>query len=246
MKAAGRRRPLLRPASWAGLSPEPMKPRALVFDAYGTLFDVHSVVLRAGDGIAGDLHSLSTLWRRKQLEFTWLRALMERYEDFWNVTEAALRSAVRQLKIQAGEAQLDSLMQVYLCPLAFPDVRPALEHLSGSPLAILSNGTPKMLESAVDYNALRSCFTEIISVDSVKTYKPSARVYALASHTLNIPAEEILFVSSNSWDAAGAKAFGYRVCSCNRSGAEMEHLGFAPDIITSELHDLVNVIAVAS
>jgi len=221
-----------------------MKPRALVFDAYGTLFDVHSVVLRAGDGIAGDLHSLSTLWRQKQLEFTWLRALMERYEDFWNVTEAALRSAVRQLKIQASPAQLDSLMQAYHFPSAFPDVRPALEHLKGSPLAILSNGTPKMLESALNCNDLRSCLTEIISVDRVKTYKPSPRVYELGPHILNIPAEQILFVSSNSWDAAGAKAFGYRVCWCNRSRAEMEHLGFAPDVIVSELDDLVNVLAV--
>jgi 2-haloacid dehalogenase len=211
-----------------------MKPRALVFDAYGTLFDVHAVVLRADDGIAGDLLSLSTLWRRKQLEFTWLRALMERYEDFWNVTQAALRSAVRQLKIQASEAQLDRLMQAYLFPPAFPDVRPVLEHLNGSPLAILSNGTPKTLESAVDCNDLRSCFTEIISVDRVKTYKPSARVYAPGPHTLNIPAEEILFVSSDSWDAAGTKAFGYRVCWCNRNGSEMEHLGFSPDIIVSE------------
>jgi 2-haloacid dehalogenase len=221
-----------------------MKPRALVFDAYGTLFDVHSVVLRAGDGIAGDLHSLSTSWRQKQLEYTWLRALMKRYEDFWNVTEAALRSAVGQLKIQASPAQLDSLMQAYLFPSAFPDVRPALEHLKGFPLAILSNGTPKMLESAVNHNGLRSCFTEIISVDRVKMYKPSARVYALGPHILNIPAEQILFVSSNSWDAAGAKAFGYRVCWCNRSGAEMEHLGFAPDIVVSELHDLVNGLAI--
>ena len=222
-----------------------MKPRAVVFDAYGTLFDVHSVVLHADDGIGDNLHSLATLWRQKQLEFTWLRALMERYEDFWKVTEAALRSTVRQLKIQASEARLDSLMQAYLIPSAFPDVKRALEHLKGFPLAILSNGTPKMLESAVSYNDLRSCFSEIISVDSVKTYKPSARVYALGPRILNTPAEQILFVSSNSWDAAGAKAFGYRVCSCNRSGAEIEHLGFPPDMIVSELHDLVNVMAVA-
>jgi 2-haloacid dehalogenase len=222
-----------------------MKPRAIVFDAYGTLFDVHSVVLRAGDGMAGDLHSLSTLWRQKQLEFTWLRALMERYEDFWNVTEAALRSVVRQLKIQATEARLENLMQAYLFPSAFPDVRPALQQLTGFPLAILSNGTPKMLESAVSSNDLRSSFSEIISVDSVKTYKPSARVYALGPQILNTPAEQIFFVSSNSWDAAGAKAFGYRVCWCNRGGTEMEHLGFAPDIIASELHDFVNVMAAA-
>ena len=153
-----------------------MKPRAVVFDAYGTLFDVHSVVLHAGDGIGHNLHSLATLWRQKQLEFTWLRALMGRYEDFWNVTEAALRSAVRQLKIQASEARVDSLMQAYLIPSAFPDVRRALEHLKGFPLAILSNGTPKMLESAVSYNDLRSCFSEIIWVWLLWNDTPNGRI----------------------------------------------------------------------
>jgi 2-haloacid dehalogenase len=110
-----------------------MKPRALVFDAYGTLFDVHSVVLRAGDGIARDLHPLSTLWSQKQLEFTWLRALMERYEDFWNVTEAALRSAVGQLGIQASEAQLDSLMQVDLFPSSITGRKTCFGTLEGVP-----------------------------------------------------------------------------------------------------------------
>jgi len=206
-----------------------MKPKAFVFDAYGTLFDVHSVVLRAGDGIPGDLHALSTLWRQKQLEYTWLRSLMERYEDFWDVTAAALRSAVTQLKIDASSAQLDRLMQAYLRPSAFPDARPALDALKGAPLAILSNGSPKMLESAVSHNRLEHYFAEIISVDTVKTYKPSPRVYALATEILNLPASEILFLSSNSWDVAGAKAFGYKVCWCNRSQGQMEQLGFWPD-----------------
>jgi 2-haloacid dehalogenase len=215
-----------------------MNDRAFVFDAYGTLFDIHAVVLRAGNGIPGDLDALSPLWRQKQLEYTWLRSLMERYEDFWDVTRAALRAAVRQLKIEASEAQLDELMQAYLLPPAFPDARSALESFSGSTLAILSNGTPKMLESAVNYNRLQSCFAEVISVDRVKAYKPSARVYALGPAILNIPAEEILFVSSNFWDAAGAKAFGYKVCWCNRAGAEVEDLGFAPDIVVSRLDEI--------
>jgi 2-haloacid dehalogenase len=185
------------------------------------------------------LQALSQLWRRKQLEYTWLRALMERYEDFWLVTEAALRSAVRELAIEATDRQLEQLMQAYLVPPAFEDARTALEGLKGaSPLAILSNGSPAMLDSAVRHNGLASYFAEIISVDRVKTYKPSPRVYALGPEILNLPPAEILFVSSNSWDAAGAKAFGYTVCWCNRPGAEMEDLGFGPDFTVRRLDQL--------
>jgi 2-haloacid dehalogenase len=219
-----------------------VKIRALIFDAYGTLFDVHSVVLRAGSKIPGDLQALSALWRQKQLEYTWLRALMESYEDFRAVTEASLRAAVNQLKSEVSETQLDGLIHAYLRPSVFPDARSALEGLNGSPLAILSNGTPKMLESAVNHNGLESYFAEIISVDKVKTYKPSPRVYALGPEVLHLPEGEILFVSSNPWDAAGAKAFGYRVCWCNRNGAEAEHPWFAPDIIVSRLTEIAGAL----
>ena len=216
----------------------PFKPQALIFDAYGTLFDVHSVVQREQANIQGDLHALSNLWRQKQLEYTWLRSLMERYEDFWEVTRAALRSAIMQLKIEASGAQLDRLMQAYLTPQAYPEVIAALDALKGTPIAILSNGSPKMLESAAHHNGLTAYFAEIISVDQVKTYKPSPRVYALAARVLNIPHEEILFVSSNSWDAAGAKAFGYKVCWCNRSQGNMEELGISVDLTVLSL-DLI-------
>src|SRR5580700_7538956 len=219
-----------------------MKPRAVVFDAYGTLFDVYSSVLRDGHGITGDLRALSELWRQKQLEYTWLRALMERYEDFWQVTEAALRFAVRRLSIDATDSQLESLMQAYLVPAAFDDARSALTALKGSPLAILSNGSPRMLDSAVRSNGLESYFAEIISVDRVKTYKPSPRVYALGPEILNLPATEILFVSSNLWDAAGAKAFGYQVCWCNRSGAEVDDIDFAPDFAVHRLDQLAETL----
>jgi len=218
----------------------PPKPRAFLFDAYGTLFDVHSVVLRGGAGIPGDLQALSQLWRRKQLEYTWLRALMERYEDFGLVTETALRFAVRELAIEATDRQLEQLMQSWLFPAAFEDARSALEALNGAlPLAILSNGSPAMLDSAVRHNGLESYFVEIISVDRVKTYKPSPRVYALGPEVLNLDPAEILFVSSNPWDAAGAKAFGYAVCWCNRSGAPIEDLGFAPDFTVRRLDEIV-------
>ena len=219
-----------------------MKPRAFVFDAYGTLFDIHSVVVRAASNIPGDLQTLSILWRQKQLEYTWLRSLMERYEDFWDVTEAALRSAVTQLKIEASDAQLDSLLQAYLFPSPFPDVKPALDALKGVPLAILSNGSPRMLESAVRHSGLEHYFAEVISVDRVKTYKPSPRVYALGAEILKVPASDILFVSSNSWDAVGAKAFGYKVCWCNRSQAHMEHLGFWPDATIIRLDHLADYL----
>ena len=178
----------------------------------------------------------------KQLEFTWLRALMERYEDFWHVTEAALRSAVGQLYIEMTDPQLSGLMHAYLVPTAFDDASIALEAFNGVPMAILSNGSPKMLDSAVRHSGLESNFTEIISVDRVKTYKPSPKVYALGPEILHLPPEEILFVSSNSWDAAGAKAYGYQVCWCNRSHIGMDHLGFAPDFIVSRLHQIAERI----
>ncbi len=211
------------------------KPQAFIFDAYGTLFDVHSIVQREQANIPGDLQALSHLWRQKQLEYTWLRALMERYEDFWQVTEDALRFAVRKLSIDATDSQLERLMEAYLNMSAFDETRSALEGLKGSPLAILSNGSPRMLDSAVRKNGLESFFAQIISVDKVKTYKPSPRVYALGTEVLNLPAAEILFVSSNLWDAAGAKAFGYRVCWCNRTGAEVDDWGFVPDFTVLRL-----------
>jgi 2-haloacid dehalogenase len=213
-------------------------PRAFLFDAYGTLFDVHSIVLRGGAGLPGNLEALSQLWRRKQLEYTWLWALMDRYEDFRHITETALRAAIRELSIDATDRQIEQLMEAYLFPAVFEDVRPALEKLKGSPLGILSNGSPEMLDAAVGNNRLESYFTKIISVDCVKTYKPSPRVYALGPEILNFPAAEILFVSSNWWDAAGAKAFGYQVCWCNRSGAPLENLGFTPDLTVRRLDQL--------
>ena len=173
------------------------------------------------------------------MEYTWLRALMQRYEDFWDVTEAALRSSLRQLQIEASEVQIGGLMQAFLAPATFPDVRPALDTLARSgPMAILSNGSRKMLESAVQENDLLSYFAEIISVDRVKSYKPSPQVYALACEALSLAPQEILFVSSNSWDAAGAKAFGLQVCWCNRAQGSMEQLGFGADLTVRRLDQI--------
>lgn len=212
-------------------------PRALVFDAYGTLFDVHSIV-EAARAITSDPHTLSRLWRQKQLEYTWLRSLMERYEDFWVVTGQALRYAVRRLGITATEAQVDALMDAYLTLSPFPEVRPALRTLGSLPLAILSNGSPRMLEAAVRSSGLDGIFAEVLSVDAVGIYKPSPRVYALASHALGVASDEIVFVSSNGWDVAGAAAFGFRTCWCNRANAPAEELETAPDYEVDRLDAL--------
>jgi len=211
--------------------------RGYVFDAYGTLFDVHSVI-DAGRAITADPAALSALWRQKQLEYTWLRALMGRYEDFWAVTEAALRHSVRRLGLRADDAQLARLMEAYLSLACFAEVPAALERLAGRPRAILSNGSPRMLAAAVTSSGLERHLQHVISVDAVKTYKPSPAVYALAPRALGIPAAELLFVSSNAWDVAGAKSFGYQVAWCNRTGAPAEELGAAPDLVITRLDEL--------
>jgi len=212
-------------------------PRGYVFDAYGTLFDVHSV-MEAGREITDDPAALSMIWRQKQLEYTWLRSLMGRYEDFWSVTDAALRYAVRRLGLSATDAQLARLMDAYLTLAPFPEVASALGRLAGRPRAILSNGSPRMLDAVVRASGLGGALDHVLSVDAVRTYKPSPHVYALAPKAMGIAAGELLFVSSNAWDVAGAKAFGYRVAWCNRAGAPAEELGFGPDHVVRRLDEL--------
>jgi 2-haloacid dehalogenase len=211
--------------------------RGYVFDAYGTLFDVHSVV-EAGREITGDPVALSTTWRQKQLEYTWLRALMGAYVDFWVVTEAALRYSIRRLGLAATETQVRRLMDAYLSLACFPEVKAALARLAGRPRAILSNGAPAMLRAAVAAGGLTALLDHVVSVDRVRTYKPSPLVYALGPQTLGVTVGELLFVSSNGWDVAGAKAFGYQVAWCNRTGAPEEELGVHPDLIVTSLDQL--------
>ena len=211
--------------------------RGYVFDAYGTLFDVHSVI-EAGRAITADPATLSAAWRQKQLEYTWLRALMGAYVDFWEVTEAALRHALRRLGLTPSAAQVRHLMDAYLSLACFPEVPAALERLAGRPRAVLSNGSPTMLAAAVASSGLARYLDHVISVDAVRTYKPSPLVYALGPGALGIPAGELLFVSSNGWDAAGAKAFGYQVAWCNRTDAPEEELGVRPDVVVRTLDQL--------
>jgi 2-haloacid dehalogenase len=203
--------------------------KALVFDAYGTLFDVHSVIKLCDELWPGKGPALSQLWRTKQLEYTWQRSLMQRYEDFTHVTEAALRYACKALGLSLDDAARNRLMQAYLRLDTYPEVIETLRRLAGRKLAILSNGSPAMLEPVVASAGLGKLLDAVISVDSLKLYKPDPRVYALAVDRLGVPTGSIGFVSSNCWDAIGAKAFGFRVYWCNRAGAPLDELGVQPD-----------------
>jgi len=211
---------------------------ALVFDAYGTLFDVNSVVGLCDELWPGKGERLGQLWRTRQLEYTWQRSLMQRYEDFSHVTEAGLRYACAALGLSLGDAQRRRLMDAYLHLAAFPEVREALASLSGLRLAILSNGSPAMLDPVVANAGLGGVFKAVISVDGLKQYKPAPAVYQLAVDRLGVPKERIGFVSSNCWDACGAKSYGFTTFWINRSGAPVDELGAAPDHIIRNLTEL--------
>ena len=211
---------------------------ALVFDAYGTLFDVNSVVGLCDELWPGKGERLGQLWRTRQLEYTWQRSLMQRYEDFSHVTEAGLRYACAALGLSLGDAQRRRLMDAYLHLAAFPEVREALASLSGLRLAILSNGSPAMLDPVVANAGLGGVFKAVISVDGLKQYKPAPAVYQLAVDRLRVPKERIGFVSSNCWDACGAKSYGFTTFWINRSGAPVDELGAAPDHIIRNLTEL--------
>jgi len=214
--------------------------RALVFDAYGTLFDVHSVISLCEELWPGKGASLSQLWRTKQLEYTWQRSLMRRYEDFGKVTSAGLRYACAALGLELDEERHRRLTGAYLRLGTFPEVREALTELRAMKLklAILSNGSPAMLRPLVANAGLHNLVGTVISVDRRKTYKPAPEVYRLAVGRLRVPKAAIGFVSSNCWDACGAKSFGFRVFWINRIAAPVDGLGAAPDYIIKTLVEL--------
>jgi 2-haloacid dehalogenase len=217
--------------------------RAVVFDAYGTLFDVHSVIQRCDQLFPGKGAALSQLWRTKQLEYTWLRSLMARYEDFAVVTRAALRFASQALGLKCSEADQEALLQQYLQLNPYPEVVAAIAALGDRPLAILSNGSRAMLDPLVANAGLTAHFDAVISVDRVRIYKPHPSVYQLAVDQLGVSRERIAFISSNFWDVSGATAFGFRTYWINRSGAVADDLGFRPFAVLRGLDELVPALA---
>jgi 2-haloacid dehalogenase len=219
------------------------RPAALVFDAYGTLFDVHSVTATAESTWPGKGAALSQLWRTKQLEYTWLRSLMGRYEDFSHVTESALYYACATLKLPLDDSKRTQLLKCYLHLATFPEVTEALGRLRGIRLAILSNGSPAMLEPVVFNSGLHGLITDVLSVDEVKIFKPDPRVYHIAVDRLGVPAKAIGFVSSNCWDAIGAKAFGFRTFWINRAGVPVDEMGVRPDHELRSLAELPQLVS---
>lgn len=213
-----------------------MSPQALVFDAYGTLYDVHSVVRRCDQFWPGKGAALSQLWRQKQLEYTWQRSLMRRYLPFSQITREALAYACESLKLALSAANTEALMQEYLKLAAYPDV-PGAQARFKLKQAILSNGSPDMLEPLVRHSGLR--FDAVLSVDELKVYKPAPEVYQLAVDRLGVAKEAVAFVSSNCWDALGAKSFGFRVYWINRAQAPVDALGFQPDQIVGGLDEVL-------
>ncbi len=216
--------------------------KALVFDAYGTLFDVRSVLAGCEEVFPGHGANLTTLWRTKQLEYTWLRSLMGRYEDFWQVTQDGLVFACRSLGLAPTHDQIEHLLQAYLTLSPFPEIAAALETLGGVPCSILSNGTPEMLDSVVRNAGLEGRFQHVLSVDLVRIYKPSPVVYQLAENRLGIRREEIGFVSSNGWDVAGGKTFGFQAFWLNRQNAPTEVLVVQPDRVIHSAMELTSVL----
>jgi 2-haloacid dehalogenase len=211
---------------------------AVVFDAYGTLFDVHSVVRRCEALFPGKGAALSQLWRTKQLEYTWLRSLMGRYEDFGAVTRSALRFACGALGSTLSHDAEQSLLDEYLHLAPYPEVPAALEALAGRKLAILSNGSPATLTPLVANTGLAQRFHSVISVDSLRVFKPHPSVYQLAVDRLGVAREAIAFISSNFWDVCGATSFGFRTYWINRAGAQADELGFTPAAVLTRLDEL--------
>ena len=213
--------------------------RACVFDAYGTLFDVNSATAPYLRDLGEKADALNRLWREKQLQYTWLRACQGKHADFWQVTGDALEFALRSLGVGNDELRR-RLMQSYLALAAYPEVPEALAKLrkKGFTLAILSNGTPKMLQSAVENARLGSLLDAVFSVEKAGVYKPDPRVYRLAVDGLGIAPNQICFVSSNAWDAYAASAFGMIVVWCNRAGQQEENLPGKPDIVLPSLEEM--------
>lgn len=218
---------------------------ACVFDAYGTLFDVHSAARRASDALGDKAAGVSAVWRDKQLQYTWLRSLMGSHADFWQVTGEALDFALAAHGIE-DQALRGRLMELYLSLEAYPDVVPALSRLraAGRQTAILSNGSPTMLDAAVESAGLNAILDASLSIEEVGIYKPDSRVYQLAVDRLGVEAARICFVSTNCWDAHGAAHFGFTVAWMNRFGQQDERLPGAPAAIMQGLDALPGLLGI--
>ena len=218
--------------------------RACVFDAYGTIFDFATATAGCQDIADEKRGALTLLWRDKQLQYTWLRTLQDRYADFWQVTSDALEFALDSLGL-SDAGRHARLMDLYLTPAVFPEVPEVLRLLrqQGFLTAIRSNGSPAMLDAAVRNAAIEPLLDAVLSADAVRRFKTHPLVYEYALQRLGLPAEQVCFHSSNAWDAFAASAFGMRVIWCNRYGQTRERLPGAPDFEVRSLAEVPALLA---
>lgn len=226
------------------------KIRAVVFDAYGTLFDVYSVTARAEQLFPGKGEALALLWRERQIDYTRIRSMAAPdgayYKPFWALTVDALRYAAERLQLELDPALEAQLLKEYACLSAFPENLGALKRLraAGLPLGILSNGNPQMLDISVKSAGMHGLFDHVLSVDAVRMYKTAPEAYALGPKAFGVPAGEILFVSSNGWDACGATWYGYTTFWINRAGHPAERLDVSPSGTGHDMNDLLEFVRI--
>jgi len=219
-----------------------MKTKAVVFDAYGTLFDVNSAAKRCKDKIGAKWETFANFWRTTQLEYTWLRSLMKRHKNFWDITEDSLDKSMKVFNINKN--MKNELLSLYKILSPYPEVKGVLEDLKKKnfKLAILSNGTLDLLNELVESNKLNNLFDDLFSIEEVKIYKPDPRVYELPIKKYKIKSDEITFLSANTWDVSGGGNFGYNSIWVNRHNSVFDILDFQPKNEISNLTQLLDIV----
>ena len=219
-----------------------MKTKAVVFDAYGTLFDVNSAAKKCKDKIGAKWETFANFWRTTQLEYTWLRSLMKRHKNFWDVTEDSLDKSMKVFNINKN--MKNELLNLYKILSPYPEVKEVLEDLKKKnfKLAILSNGTPDLLNELVESNKLNNLFDDLFSIEEVKIYKPDPRVYELPIKKYKIKSDEITFLSANTWDVSGGGNYGYHSIWVNRTNNIFDNLDYKPNNQIKNLSELIDLI----
>ena len=215
--------------------------KAIVFDAYGTLFDVNSAAEKCKEKIGGQWETFANYWRTTQLEYTWLRSLMKKHKDFWQITEDSLDKSMLTFKID--KSMRNELLNLYKELSTFPEVKSVLEELKKKSikLAILSNGTPSLLSNLVKNSNLENLFDDVFSIEEVKIYKPDPKVYDIPINKYKVKKEEITFLSANTWDVSGGGNYGYNAIWVNRSNNVFDKLDYTPKYEVKNLRELLNL-----
>ncbi|MFL2877710.1 MAG: haloacid dehalogenase type II [Candidatus Pelagibacter sp.] len=219
-----------------------MTTKAIVFDAYGTLFDVNSAAEKCKDKIGDKWEGFANFWRTTQLEYTWLRSLMKRHKNFWQITEDSLDKSMKVFGIDIS--MKNDLLSLYKVLSPYPEVKAVLQNLKKKKfkLAVLSNGTPALLNELVKKNNLNNLFDDLFSIEDVKIYKPDSKVYDLPVKRYNIKPKEIIFLSANTWDVSGGGNYGYNAFWVNRNNAIFDNLDFKPKNQVNNLTQLLELI----